>query len=117
MYWTKFMDMHSGGGTKTEYEYIYIEADEDSAVNVFCNMFDEHPYSVACGCCGSNFSVSTYESLEEATSYERKYNNLSVEEYLKEDSVKVVYSSEITKDLLEDTKIQAYEDTYYEDDY
>lgn len=26
--WTRFMDMHSGGGSKEKWEYIYIEAPE-----------------------------------------------------------------------------------------
>lgn len=114
MTWTRFMDMHSGGGAKTDYEYIYIEADEDTAINVFCNLFDEHPYSVACHCCGSNFSISCYDSLEEATAYERRKENL--EDFVARLDVKVVYLSEITPNLLEEDTVVPYEDVYYDDE-
>lgn len=109
MSWTCFMDMHSGGGTKTDYEYIYIEADEETATTVFCNLFDEHPYSVACACCGSNFSVSSYASLEEATAYKREYGGKSVEEYLQDPFIKVVYATEITQELLKESFVDPYE--------
>lgn len=117
MTWTQFMDMHSGGGTKTDYEYIYIEADEDTAVNVFCNIFGEHPSSVACGCCGSNFSVSSYNSLEEATDYERGYGKVDLQDYLENPSIKVIYASDLTEQMVEDSGIYPYEDTSYWDDY
>lgn len=116
MAWTRFMDMHSGGGTKTDFEYIYIEADEDTAVNIFCNMFDEHPYSVACGCCGSNFSVSSYNTLEEATDYERSYSKKSLEDYIKQSDIKVVYASEFTEGLLKENDMYPYEDVYWYDE-
>lgn len=117
MTWTRFMDMHSGGCAKTDYEYIYIEADEDTAVNVFCNMFDEHPYSVACHCCGSNFSIGCYASLEDATKYERR--NESLQDYITRSDVKVVYWEELTPLLLEEATIVPHEDNYddYDDDY
>lgn len=93
MAWTQFMDMHSGGGTKTNYEYIYIEADsKGEAIDVFEEVFDQHPYEVACRCCGENFSVSTYATLEEATNYERKGGKQPLEEYLQQTSIiKVIY--------------------------
>lgn len=96
MAWTQFMDMHSGGGTKTDYEYIYIEADtEDEAEELFEEIFDEYPHSVACECCGSNFSVSSYDTLEEATNYERKNGKQPLEEYLQNTSfIKVIYKGE-----------------------
>ena len=34
--WTRFMDMHSGGGTKEKpFEYIYIQAPEKEAKVIF----------------------------------------------------------------------------------
>jgi len=120
MSWTRFMDMHSGGGNKTGYENIYIEADEETATTIFCNLFDQHPDSVACACCGNNFSVMAYEKLEEATSYERKWSKESVEDYVKGPSVKVVYASEITPELLEESYVEPYsaydDDDRYEDE-
>jgi hypothetical protein len=48
MAWTKFMDMYSGGGPKTDYESIYIEAgSKGEAIDVFEEVFDQHPYEVA----------------------------------------------------------------------
>lgn len=69
--WTRFMDMHSGGHQNTEFGYIYIQAPEDEAVAVFGARFDQNPHSVNCSCCGSNYSVSDYESLLDATNYDR----------------------------------------------
>lgn len=109
MSWPKFMDMHSGGGTKTDYEYIYIEADEESATNVFGHLFDEHPHSVACQCCGNNFSVTSSETLEEATEYERSRYKKSLEEYLKDPSIKVIYASDINPEHLKDNPVDYYE--------
>jgi len=69
--WTRFMDMHSGGRLKTEWSKIYIEAPEKEAVVIFANRF-ANPYNVACSCCGSNYSISEYDSLQEASSYDRE---------------------------------------------
>lgn len=55
--WTRFMDMHSGGGTKTDWEYIYIESDEAEARVVFYNRFGSSPDRVTCTCCGEDFYV------------------------------------------------------------
>jgi len=119
MSWTQFMDMHSGGGNKTGYEYIYIQADEETATTIFCNLFDQHPDSVACSCCGNNFSVTESESLDEATEYNRRWSKKTLEEYLQDKDIKVVYASEITPELLEESCVDpysAYEDDSYEDD-
>lgn len=92
--WISFWDMHSGGGTKTDYEKIFIEAnDEDHAVEIFETEFNECPYDVACECCGSNFSVDVYETLDEATKYHRR--DTSLEEYLKREDVRVIFKGEI----------------------
>jgi hypothetical protein len=31
--WTRFFDMHSGGGRKTPFECIYIEAEENTPLS------------------------------------------------------------------------------------
>lgn len=120
MSWTQFMDMHSGGGTKTDYEYIYIEADEEIATNVFGHMFGEHPSSVACACCGSNFSVTCSETLEEATEYQRKWTKKSVEEYIQDPSIKVIYAKDIDPAHTQYNPVdyyEAYDDRWdYEDE-
>ncbi len=75
MAWTRFMDMHSGGGTKEgDYEHIYIEAPEEEAKLVFQNRFGHNPNRVTCTCCGPDYSISEEESLEQATGYERGCN-------------------------------------------
>ena len=87
--WTRFMDMHSGGGAKEKQEYIYIEADEVTAVQVFERVFGHNPNHVTCSCCGEDYSINSDNlSLEEATEYERR--GMPLEEYIKRPDVLVV---------------------------
>ena len=68
--WYHFMDMHSGGYAKTQYEHIFIKADyEEDAVEIFENRFNQSPYTIACSCCGENFSISEDSELKNLTSY------------------------------------------------
>lgn len=69
--WTRFMDMHSGGGLKEDYALIFIEAPEGEAEVIFYNRFGHNPYRVTCTCCGEDYSVDGYDSLAEATAYDR----------------------------------------------
>lgn len=69
--WTRFMDMHSGGGRKLDWEYIYIEASEAEAQIIFQNRFGRNPNRVTCTCCGNDYSIDESKSLAEATAYER----------------------------------------------
>lgn len=70
--WTRFMDMHSGGGCKEKpYEYIYIEAPEDEACSVFYSRFGHNPSRVSCTCCGDDYSISEEPDLTQATAYDR----------------------------------------------
>lgn len=69
--WTRFMDMHSGGGQKEAWQYIYIEAPEEEAKSVFYAKFGHSPDRVSCTCCGSDYSIDDYENLAQATAYER----------------------------------------------
>ena len=69
--WTQFMDMHSGGASKEEWEYIYIEAPEEEAIVIFYNRFGHNPNRVTCTCCGDDYSISESETLEHVTAYER----------------------------------------------
>lgn len=69
--WTRFMDMHSGGGTKEPpWEYIYIEAPECEARTIFYNRFGHNPERVTCTCCGGDYSISSGE-LAALTAYDR----------------------------------------------
>ena len=71
MVWTRFMDMHSGGGSKEDFEYLYIEAPQAEAELVFYNRFGHNPYRVTCTCCGEDYSITEEPTLEVATAYER----------------------------------------------
>jgi hypothetical protein len=88
------MDMHSGGHLKTPYTHIYIDEPIGEAVKTFRDLFKRDPDNVTCKCCGEDFVYEEYDSLEEATAYDRKaewddikqkYNyetaKISVEEY------------------------------------
>jgi hypothetical protein len=71
MAWTRFMDMHSGGPLKTDWQYIYIEAPETEAIRIFQSMFGQDPNAIACECCGYNFSISEEETLAQASAFDR----------------------------------------------
>lgn len=92
MAFTRFMDMLSNGSKKTPYDYIYIEADEDIAAEVFEKVFNECPYDVACECCGQNFSVYEFVNLEAATEYDRR--GISLETWLNNPRAKVIYTED-----------------------
>ncbi len=74
--WTEFMDMHSGGGQKLDFAYCFIEAPEDEARRVFYARFGRNPNNVTCSCCGPDYSVSTYDTLEHATAYNRNLRSV-----------------------------------------
>lgn len=69
--WTQFWDMHSGGGQKESFSQCFIEAPEEEAKSVFYVRFGHNPDRVSCTCCGSDYSISESESLEQATAYHR----------------------------------------------
>lgn len=71
MTWTRFMDMHSGGGQKLKWAYIYIEAPESEARSVFYSRFDRNPEYITCTCCGEDYSVGEDKTLKEITAFER----------------------------------------------
>jgi hypothetical protein len=73
--WTRFMDMHSGGGLKEDpYSIILIETDEDAAKRVFYSRFGHNPERITCTCCGEDYSVSSItddNALAMITAYDR----------------------------------------------
>jgi len=91
--WTKFWDMHSGGGTKLwrhadgtiddngswrraktdeqPVEFIYIEAPQEEARVIFYNRFGRNPDRVTCTCCGSDYSLDSEEDFAQLTGYHR----------------------------------------------
>jgi len=78
--WTKFMDMHSGGGCKqSPFEFIYIQADESDARIIFYNIFHRFPDHVTCGCCGDDYSIAKYVDLSQVSGSERKCDYVKVD--------------------------------------
>ena len=69
---TRFMDMHSGGKLKTPFTHIYVDAPLDKALDIFKDTFKRDPNNVTCKCCGEDYVYEEYNSLEEATAYDRK---------------------------------------------
>ena len=70
--WTKFTDMASGGKKKEKWDNIYTEASEEDAIELFRLKFGHDPLNVTCSCCGEDYSISTNESLEQLTAYDRR---------------------------------------------
>ena len=110
--WTVFMDMYSGGQIKQHpYEMIYIQAPMEQAKSIFISQFGHDPSEVACNCCGVNYSISEDKSLEQVTGHYRGcklVNNeyvevsrnsyaeyVTLDEYLKDETVLVIYSKEL----------------------
>lgn len=97
--WTHFMDMHSGGDCKLDpYEHIYIEAYEEQAVMIFEAEFKRDPNNVTCDCCGEDYSISEYSSVERATEYQRKpYGKpeIQLEKYMEQDDVLFLFKGEV----------------------
>ena len=72
MVWTRFMDIHSGGGGKIkDWQYIYIEAPMKKAKHIFEELFHRDPDNETCNCCGNDFSIDEYWTLAVATAYDR----------------------------------------------
>ena len=119
--WTQFMDMHSGGGSKEAWEYIYIEAAEEEARVIFYNRFGHNPERVTCTCCGDDYSVSESATLEKATAYERgcRWDD-EEEDYVDEPDTEASYKTYRTLDeykqdssvlFISDAEIKAEERT------
>jgi hypothetical protein len=69
--WTHFHDMHSGGGLKTEWAHIFVEAPLAEAKRIFEERTGRDPDNETCGCCGDDYSISEEPTLEQASGYER----------------------------------------------
>lgn len=112
--WTRFMDMHSGGGSKEDHEYIYIEAPESEARVIFYNRFGHNADRVSCTCCGSDYSVTDGADLARLTAFDRgcdfdgkayverpsKYHETvtPLDQYLAQDDVLVIRAKDIKDD-------------------
>lgn len=121
--WTRFWDMSSGGGRKEPpYHYIYIELPEKEAVNVFYHRFHHNPRDTACSCCGENYSITEYETLDEATEFHRPKKRRhgqtvveSVEEHGKREDVLYIIRKEIN--VQEEAQYDPGPGYYPDDDY
>ncbi len=104
MTWTSFYDMSSGGGNKEDFQYLFVEAPYREAISVFYSRYGHHPLRITCNCCGPDYSVdSEDDSLEEITYFYRNQSFIpytphgqSLEEFLAEPLVAVIYESEIS---------------------
>lgn len=56
--WTRFHDMHSGGGQKLDWGHIFIQAPREEAIEIFKKTFSRDPDHVTCDCCGPDYSIS-----------------------------------------------------------
>jgi hypothetical protein len=85
---TKFVDMHSGGGSCEKWEYIYIKAPLEEAKIKFQAQFGHDPERVSCACCGQDYWIEEYKTINEATKGDR--GNMTVKKYLKQKGVKMI---------------------------
>lgn len=97
--WTHFWDMNSGGDTKEKWPHIFIEAPEAEARIIFYNRFGHNPDRVTCTCCGADYAVSEYPTLEKATKFQRqRYGDRApqaLDAYIASDDVYVIYARDI----------------------
>lgn len=99
---THIWDMHGGGYTKTPYDHIFIEASEVEAAEELYRRFGVDVDDVTCQCCGGDFSISEYDSIDEATRYHRTtYGepepSVSVEDYIGRTEILYVPADQIGK--------------------
>lgn len=92
MIWTKFMDMHSGGGTKEDFEYLFIEAPIEEAKIIFYNRFGHNPEHITCTCCGSDYSIYEYQSEEKLKEYLDFLKNHGYED----EEISFIYAKDIS---------------------
>lgn len=72
---TRFFDMSGGGTEKEDWAIITVNLPEEEAIKWFEDKFDHHPYEVTCDCCGQDYWISEYETLEEAIKNNRNYTH------------------------------------------
>ena len=92
--WTRFMDMHSGGVRKLNWEYIYIQAPKAKAKVVFYNRFNRNPDRVTCTCCGCDFRVAESPTLRQATSCNRG-GSFTLAHYIQQKDILIIPASQI----------------------
>lgn len=88
--WTSFQDMSSGGKSKLEWDYIYINYPEDKAAAYFEERFGRSPYNITCYCCGKDYSIRKHNTLKEAVYGIMKLDKQSFEEFIARKDVLVL---------------------------
>lgn len=68
---TRFWDSSSGGSQKTSYRVIFIAAEFQDAIDHFIDRFGRDPRNVTCKCCGKDYDIRTFNSLQQASAYFR----------------------------------------------
>ncbi len=91
--WTQFFDMHSGGGNKEKWENIYIQAPKSHAKIIFNNRFGHDPDRITCECCGEDYSITEYKTLEDAVKYQRR--EMSFADFIKKKDVLIIKDRDI----------------------
>lgn len=70
--WTIFEDAYADGKLKfKDYEWIIVEGSEETALPLFMKMTKVDPKRVTCTCCGQHFSIREYDSVFQATGFQR----------------------------------------------
>lgn len=89
MKWFRYYDMSSGGTEKTPYSNIYVEAaSRPTADVVFTAHTGRDPGHTTCACCGEDYTVYEYTTIDEATADER--GGQSVRQYVRQPDVLVI---------------------------
>jgi hypothetical protein len=69
--WTRFAFVAARALTSFPFPVVFIEAEREEAIEIFRTTFDRNPNYATCNCCGADFSISEYPTLEEATAFSR----------------------------------------------
>lgn len=78
--YTTFFDMHSGGGRKSKYELYILAGDKEAATEEFKKLTGRDPDHVTCYCCGEDYSVVEYDTLEDALQHHNINGSVFMEE-------------------------------------
>jgi hypothetical protein len=86
---TCFWDMSSGGSKKMKWRRILIEAPEKDAVSVFYSRFGRNPNRITCTCCGSDYAITEYDTLDVALR--------QMKDFMEGDATKIITRETIKK--------------------
>lgn len=122
--WTLFEDAFAEGTLKFhDYQWIIVEGKGEKAVRLFKDVTLLDPFKVTCKCCGQHYSIREYDSVFQATGYQRgcQYDKeleayieaqsdfpivpyKPLEEFLKHSDVLIVYADGSTDRLIKERK-------------